>query len=264
MKIALCFSGKLGNWEDCSSSIVENIIWPLKPDIFLTTWDDQPSYDFCQYYNPVKRKILNFSETMEYLKPKRPLAYEPNPGLIPMLAGLKICNTMYNDHALRRHIDYDLVIRLRPDIQVLEPIKIHELKDCIKNKHIRLPLFESTNIYDHDVEMKKEFSFSFVNEKASLPDQINDQLAIGHPEQMNKYMNCLSSIETAIRIMWESGYPEYMIKVPESVMTMCLNIQRCKYKQLTGTNSFGNINTILIKDGQKWRNKGHNSIPIND
>ena len=107
--------------------------------------------------------------------------------------------------------------------------------------------------------MKNEFSFSFVHEKASLPNQVNDQLAIGSPDQMNKYANCLSRVTTSIQTMWDSGYPEYMIKVPESVITTCLNIQQCKYKQLTGTNSFGNIKTILCKDGKKWRNRGHTS-----
>ena len=262
MKVALWFSGKLGDWKECSMSITENIIWPLNPDVFVTTWDDQPSYDFCQYYNPVKKQILNLEDTMKFLGPTDKLSCQPSPGLIPMLALIKASNTMFQNYALKKQIDYDLVIRLRPDIQVLEQIKKHEIKDCIKNKHIRLPLFESINIYDHDTEVQKDFSFSFVYEKASLPNQINDQLAIGHPDQMNKYANCLSSMSTAIRIMWEGGYPEYMIKVPESVMTMCLNIQQCRYKQLTGTNSFGNIKTILIKDGKKWRNKGHDSVEI--
>ena len=36
MKTALLFSGKLGDWEDSSMSIMENIIWPLKPDSRLT------------------------------------------------------------------------------------------------------------------------------------------------------------------------------------------------------------------------------------
>jgi len=262
VKVALWFSGKLGNWKDCYESIFENIIWPLKPDIFVTTWDDQPSYDFCQHYKPVKQQILNFEDTMKFLGPTGNLPCQPNAGLIPMLAGIKASNTIFQNYALLKKNNYDLVIRLRPDIQVLEQIKKHEIKDCLKNKHIRLPLFESTNIYNHEVEIKNEFSFSFINEKASLPNQINDQLAIGHPDQMNKYANSLSSMATAIGIMWESGYPEYMIKVPESVMTMCLNLQQCKYKQLTGTNSFGNIKTVLIKDGKKWRNKGHNSIEI--
>ena len=262
MKIALLFSGKLGEWERCSESIVENIIWPLKPDIFVSTWDDQPSYDFCNYYNPIRRQILNFDNTMKNMGSIDHLDCTPSPGLIPMLAGLKSCHTMYYNYITYKKLNYDLIIRLRPDIQVLEQIKKHELQDCIKSKSIRLPFFESANIYNHEEELKKEFSFSFVYDKASLPNQINDQLAIGHPDQMNKYFNSLSFVRQAIQIMWNEGYPEYMIKVPESVITMCLNLQQCKYKQLTGTNPFGNINTILRKDGKKWRNQGHNSISV--
>lgn len=228
-------------------SILENIIWPLKPDIFVTTWDDQPSYDFCNFYKPVKRSILNFEETMDHLGPTDKLPCQPGAGLIPMTAGLKILNTMVQDHMAYKKKEYDLIIRLRPDVEVLEQIKVHEIKDCAKNKHIRLPLFESTNIYNHEEELKKEFAFSFVYDKASLPNQINDQIAVGHPDQMNKYMNSIFSIATAIQILWDEGYPEYMIKVPESVLTMCLNIQQCKYKQLTGSSSFNNILLKLTK-----------------
>lgn len=228
-------------------SILENIIWPLKPDIFVTTWDDQPSYDFCNFYKPVKRRILNFEETMDHLGPTDKLPCQPGAGLIPMTAGLKILNTMVQDHMAYKKKEYDLIIRLRPDVEVLEQIKVHEIKDCAKNKHIRLPLFESTNIYNHEEELKKEFAFSFVYDKASLPNQINDQIAVGHPDQMNKYMNSIFSIATAIQMLWNEGYPEYMIKVPESVLTMCLNIQQCKYKQLTGSSSFNNILLKLIK-----------------
>ena len=228
-------------------SILENIIWPLKPDIFVTTWDDQPSYDFCNFYKPVKRRILNFEETMDHLGPTDKLPCQPGAGLIPMTAGLKILNTMVQDHMAYKKKEYDLIIRLRPDVEVLEQIKVHEIKDCAKNKHIRLPLFESTNIYNHEEELKKEFAFSFVYDKASLPNQINDQIAVGHPDQMNKYMNSIFSIATAIQMLWNEGYPEYMIKVPESVLTMCINIQQCKYKQLTGSSSFNNILLKLIK-----------------
>ena len=247
MNVALCFSGKLDHWEDCCMSILENIIWPLKPDIFVTTWDDQPSYDFCNFYKPVKRRILNFEETMDHLGPTDKLPCQPGAGLIPMTAGLKILNTMVQDHMAYKKKEYDLIIRLRPDVEVLEQIKVHEIKDCAKNKHIRLPLFESTNIYNHEEELKKEFAFSFVYDKASLPNQINDQIAIGHPDQMNKYMNSIFSISTAIQMLWNEGYPEYMIKVPESVLTTCLNIQQCKYKQLTGSSSFNNILLKLVK-----------------
>jgi len=261
MKVALCFSGKLGDWKECSESIIQNIISPLKPDIFLSTWDDEPYEDFVKFYKPASWQAINFEETMKLLKPEN-LAYEPSAGLIPMLAGIKSVNSIFQRHQQLKKKDYDLVIRLRPDVMVLEQIKKHEIKDCLKNKNILLPLFESDNIYDHEEELRKEFSFSFVYDKASLPNQINDQIAIGHPYQMNKYMNSLMSVGMAIKMLWDEGYPEYMIKVPESVMTICLNIQQCRYKQLTGTNSFGNIQTVLCKDGKKWRNKGHNSTIV--
>ena len=261
MKVALCFSGKLGDWKECSESIIQNIISPLKPDIFLSTWDDEPYEDFVKFYKPISWQAINFEETMKLLKPEN-LAYEPSAGLIPMLAGIKSVNSIFQRHQQLKKKDYDLVIRLRPDVMVLEQIKKHEIKDCLKNKNILLPLFESDNIYDHEEELKKEFSFSFVYDKASLPNQINDQIAIGHPDQMNKYMDSLMSVGMAIKMLWDEGYPEYMIKVPESVMTICLNIQQCRYKQLTGTNSFGNIQTVLCKDGKKWRNKGHNSTIV--
>ena len=261
MRVALCFSGKLGEWKECSESIAQNIISPLKPDIFLSTWDDEPYEEFVRYYKPKKWKAINFKDSMSFLRPEK-LAHKPNAGLIPMLAGMKAANSIQNEYKLRKKIRYDLVIRMRPDIKVLEQIKKHEREDCVKNKLIRLPLFESTNIYDHEEEMKKEIRFSFVYDKASLPNQINDQIAIGHPDEMNKYMNSMFSVAQAIKIMWEEGYPEYMIKVPESVMTLCLNIQNCQYKQLTGSNPFNNIKTLLVKEGKTWYNKGHTSIEI--
>ena len=134
MRTALLFSGKLGDWKHCVESITKNIIWPLRPDIFLTTWEDQPSYDFANYYNPVKREILSFEKTMKLLDPTKNLPCEPGPGLIPMLVGVKASNTMFHNYASLKKINYDLVIRLRPDIQVLEQIKTHEIKDCLKKQ----------------------------------------------------------------------------------------------------------------------------------
>lgn len=258
MKAALLFSGKLGDWEECSDFIFKNIIKPLDPDIFLATWEGENVDDFSRTFNPIGTKLLNFEDCIKLLNPKG-LVYEPSKGLIPMLAGMKSVHSLYRDYEQRKSASYDLVIRLRPDIQILEPINQKEINDCIKSKHIRVPFFESDNIYNHEEEMKKQFSFSFVYDKASLPNQINDQFAIGHPDEMDKYMNCILKTREAINKLWNEGYPEYMIKVPESVITVCLQLQNCNYKQLKGGNSFGNIKTILCKNGKKWRNRGHTS-----
>ena len=65
MKVALCFSGKLGDWKDCTASIIQNIILPLKPDIFLATWDDEDYQHFIQFYKPLKWRTFNFKEKKE-------------------------------------------------------------------------------------------------------------------------------------------------------------------------------------------------------
>ena len=65
MKVALCFSGKLGDWDQCTDSILQNIILPFKPDIFLTTWDDENYQDFVQFYKPKKWITFNFEEKKE-------------------------------------------------------------------------------------------------------------------------------------------------------------------------------------------------------
>lgn len=262
MNVALCFSGKLGEWHESRDSIVENIINPLKPDIFLSTWIDEDYLDFINFYNAKKFICKEYKLSIKEVDFSK-FDCEPSAGLIPMLLNMYYVNKIKNDYEKTNNIKYDLVIRLRPDIQVLEQIKPHEIKDCIQSRCIRLPFFESDNIYDHEEELKKEFSFSFIYDKASLPDQINDQIAIGPTEEMNKYMTCVKNIEQTINYMWQDGYPEYMIKVPESVFTLQLQRKNCRYKKLTGTNSFGNIKTLLCKDGIKWRNKGHNSIQYN-
>lgn len=257
MNIALCFSGKLGDWKESRDSIIENIINPLKPDIFFSTWKNEDYDDFGMFYKPKGWTVLDQEATSFF--DIFNFNVEPSPGLLPMLLGMK---SVYKICTQNNKKKYDAIIRIRPDIQVLEQIKVHEIKDCIKNKIIRLPYFESDNIYNHEEEVKKEFSFSFVYDKASLPNQINDQIAVGHPDAMKKYMTCLDNYVHAVNLLWNEGYPEYMIKVPESVLTICLNLKNCRYKKLTGTNSFGNLNTVLCKDGNKWRNKGHHSVQL--
>jgi len=263
IKTALCFSGKLGDWEHCADSILQNIVLPFKPDIFLTTWDDEDYQYFSNFYKPKRINILNYEESKPAIKNLIFDCFQDiSPGLLPMLYNMHSCNRLCNSYSKSNKIKYDLIIRLRPDILVLEQIKKHEIEDCIKNKLIRLPYFESNNIYNHEEELKKEFAFSFVYDKASLPNQVNDQFAIGPPKEIQRYMCASRKIREAIHFLWDEGYPEYMIKVPESVFTTYLNLNNCKYKQLTGTNSFGNINTILAKDGKLWHNKGHTSIEI--
>jgi hypothetical protein len=123
-----------------------------------------------------------------------------------------------------------------------EQIARKDIDHVVRTKSIKVPYFESQNIYDHEEELKKPFSFSFVHDKAELPKQINDMIAIGHPEAMDKYCNSLHFARMAVDFFWEDGYPEYFIKVPESVFTKCLMFQNLRYSQLSGSGNIGNLN----------------------
>jgi hypothetical protein len=244
MKVALCFSGKLGAWKQTRDSISENVISPLKPDIFLSTWENEDYRSFCKYYKPTRFSALDYSNHEGKMKSSTIDIWS---GLKPMTFGMKKVFRVFEDYVKLHKKDYDLVIRLRPDLDVLNQIKPQEIKDAINRKHIKLPFYEGHKIYDHEKELKKEFAFSFVYEKAILPDQINDQIAIGAPKQMKKYMNCFDSIEEPVNFMWNQGYPDYMCRIPECILTMYLKMNNIKYSPLTGSTKYGNLKTKLIK-----------------
>ena len=128
MKIALCFSGKLDEWKSCADSVVQNVVGPLKPDIFLSTWDDEDYKHFSNYYKPKKINISNYEETKPAIKNLiSDCSQDISPGLLPMLYNMHSCNRLYNSYSRSNKIKYDLIIRLRPDILVLEQIKKHEI-----------------------------------------------------------------------------------------------------------------------------------------
>ena len=244
MKVALCFSGKLGAWEQTKQSITQHIINPLKPDIFLFTWEGEDYRKFCKYYKPTRFSILDYQDHARKMKSTTIDIWS---GLKPMTFGMKKVFGVLADYMRLHKKEYDLVIRLRPDLDVLDPLKPHELKDAIKRKHIKMPFYEGHKIYDHEEELKKEFAFSFVYEKAILPDQINDQIAVGPIEPMARYMNCFDKIEEPVDFMWIDGYPDYMCRIPECIITMFLKMYNIKYSPLTGNSEFGNLRTKLIK-----------------
>jgi hypothetical protein len=260
MKVALCFSGKLGNWLDCRESIVEYLIKPLKPDIFLATWEDETFEAFSLYYRPKRISINSYPTVKGKVIDNLFGTIKPNEGLAPMLYNIQECNNLRKSYEKNKKIKYDLVIRIRPDILLHERISKKDIDSATKTKSLRVPYFESHNTYNHEEELKKPFSFSFVYDKAALPNQINDMIAVGHPEAIDKYSNSLNVVRRAVDFLWEDGYPEYFIKVPESVFTQCLQMQNTRYSKLSGSSDIGNLKFNLIKDGRTWETRGHTSV----
>ena len=235
--------GKLGAWEQTKRSITQHIINPLKPDIFLFTWEGEDYRKFCKYYKPTRFSILDYSDHARKMKST---TIDIWAGLKPMTFGMKKVFGVLADYMRLHKKEYDLIHSTTTRSDILDPLKPHELKDAIKRKHIKMPFYEGHKIYDHEEELKKEFAFSFVYEKAIL--RSNQRSNRGWANRTNDQVHeCFDKIEEPVDFMWIDGYPDYMCRIPECIITMFLKMYNIKYSALTGNSEFGNLRTKLIK-----------------
>lgn len=146
MRIALCLSGQMRTYKKCYPSLKEFILEPLKPDIFIHTWSDSgittkikkgaefkteevTREELNKLYSPKSMIIENFKkeyteklkgvEVPEILKEKEPRNYK---GTLPMFYKMQVCNELKSKWEKEKGFTYDLVIRLRPDLEFLEEI----------------------------------------------------------------------------------------------------------------------------------------------
>lgn len=143
--IALCISGQMRTYRKCYGFLMENIINPLEPDIFIHTWREQggttkADIDVADYYDPVTEQRLDrlyspiaahvedfddeyFTQKDGVAIPKK-LKEETNhwKGNIPLFYKMYACNELKSRHENRNGFEYDIVIKIRPDLIVSEPI----------------------------------------------------------------------------------------------------------------------------------------------
>lgn len=181
MKIALCLSGHLRDFEKTYPSLNNNLIND-NVDIFIHTWDKLGFS--CPYktdhtlndtntklnsinntYNP-KKIIIEPSSFIEELK-LHGNEYAPHLRNEPKHVGhmasmfykIYACNELRKKYELDAGIKYDLIIRCRSDLYFTSKINL----DNIPSKTIVLP------------------------KSSSNPDWYNDQFAIGSSDEMDLY-----------------------------------------------------------------------------
>lgn len=252
IRTALCISGRLGRWQECFESINENILKEFQPDTYVNIWHDESRSDIISFqskYKPTSVLINNYNTMVSELGLKK-CEKQPKPSVFPMVAGFK---ALMEDLAKKRNYKkkyYDLVIRIRPDIKILEKVQPEDIQNTLIDGSIMTPLFESEIFYDHKKEIEaiqNSISFSFNNERLPLPGQINDQITIGSYKSMMYYLSCYKHVKESIEFLWNNDYPEYMLDVPESILTICFKIMGMNHRQLKGSSLMKNISTKLLK-----------------
>lgn len=152
MKVAICLSGQLRTFDQCFQSQDTNLFQVLQPDIFVHTWDRvgvthkteqlaDPAASFAAADRIVSENLLQncYTPRAQIIEPflgeyytrlgnvsaPAPLA-EAEPirykGALPMTYGMKKALKLMQQAERDDGQPYDIVVRLRPDITVLEPL----------------------------------------------------------------------------------------------------------------------------------------------
>lgn len=209
MKIALCFSGGIRNFQDNFQSIYNNLILPLNPDIFIHGW----YFKIDQIHN--KHKIYTGTETpqdtvLQLLKPTsykfetydkhkedelsnrfkikqiqnfykdNPRLIELYPNTVGMFWSIYQSNLLKSNYEKTHNFKYDIVIRCRPDFIYYTKLNIHTLKLVQKN----------TLLFPLD-------NYAFVT-------QMCDKFAIGSSHDMDIYSELILYMNIYI-----DKYPKY-------------------------------------------------------
>lgn len=178
MKIALCLSGQMRTYKMCYNNLKKHILEPFNPDVFIHTWSKTgivtkvkllsifqgnqqvTEKELQKMYSPKNMVIEDFHnsylEEIEGVRyPEILTKYVPPPGRasLPMYYKIKKCNDLKCEEENKNNFKYDLVIRLRPDLNILEPLP----GEVLDNSHI---LWHSGKYIDTGFMLSDRFAVS--------------------------------------------------------------------------------------------------------
>lgn len=137
MKLALVLTGHMRCWDQVFSNTLEKIISKHETDVFIHTWKDQawwdphskegiatgtPKIDFdsvIKNYNPISIVVQDFEEYKQDLEKQSEIYtnhHHVRKNIISMFYKLSQGVSLMEEYTMRTGNQYDLVIRMRPDM----------------------------------------------------------------------------------------------------------------------------------------------------
>lgn len=248
LKVALCISGQMRTYDYCFKNLKKHILDVLSPDVFIHTWEEvgNTTKNNSKGSNKAK-KVVTQRGLMKKYKAKavvvepfdkeyfnslggvkvpaelirlEPIHYK---GALPMFYKIYQCNKLKEIEEAKYNFKYDVVIRIRPDILIMEPIPVQFLK-------------ENGLLWHSDL---------WLNPAA----QISDKFAFSSSHIMDYY----SSVFIYLSKYWENpagdGESDLSHRVGERLMKYHFEISRYSYQLFS-------VNCKLIRnDNLKFRNR---------
>jgi len=226
MDVALCIAGQMRTYEKCYKYQKKNIIDVFEPDIFIHTEEetgitrktDETNIEkkrnevvtakrLNELYDPTLYEIISpftQEERKEFKGIKLPQELiEEDPvqsaGNIPEFYGVKQCNNLKNRWEDERGYDYELVIRMRPDLMIKDKIP----DKVIENPNILWHTYPPGDSVSNKLAISNSENMDYYSSVwDKLPEYWENPLANGNPhkyrvgERLMKHHMEISSIET--------------------------------------------------------------------
>lgn len=231
MKIAICYSGHLRNYQE-PFNVFKTYMKGIDYDIFIHSWKSL-GFDGVRGDGHLKSAEVNEKNIQDFFSAKK-ILIEPQkdfevkkylfrlgPGtrnavtVISMMYGIKQANELKSSYEKENNFTYDVVFRMRPDLLINKFQTQQELELACKGEGIFVPKFGNYH-------------------------GLNDQFAFGKSSYMDLYANLYANMDRYFTLgcLW---HPESLVK---------FNIKYYRLPILRTDIEY----TLLRADGSKFSN----------
>ena len=223
-KIALCISGQLRHTKLFIKNLMKYVIIPYKPDIFMyidNNKDNEIIKYIKKYIHPKKIIICN---KIPYKQSSSGFTYNT----YSMFEKIYKCNRLRIEYEQKNKINYDIIIRMRPDISINSYFNFKNFK----NNVLYIPKYIGSNLFVYVTNIPNVFGYGIV-----------DQLSYGSPNIMNIYCNTykyILKLPKQLCIVPEITCKKYNINKNINIKYFYMNWNIIDY-------SLRNINILKIK-----------------
>ncbi len=186
MKIAVCLSGMMRNFENTYPNFKKHIIDQHMPDIFFCGYPNSKGLEYCReklisFYNPkdfilneyneeIRKKICNNEDIF-----KNNVRTETKiNNFLSQLYNIYQSDILRQKYELKNNFKYDVVIRSRIDVFYFKKFELEELL-MAKYGYVLIPT---------------EWDFKSVDNRA-----VSDSFAMTNSQNMSKYSNLFNNYE---------------------------------------------------------------------
>lgn len=194
MRTAFCFSGELRSIDKTYSLMKEKLMNRFSDyDIFYHTWNDDPDLCKLSYIeNDLHTKNILIEDRVSL--PERDI-YEKNKrlevfvqGLLRQLYCLKTCNSLKIQYEKENNFVYDIVVRVRPDILLINNSCLEKnIKSWDMKNYVYTTDHDDHHGYNDRFYFSNSENIDFLSNRLDLLDMYMDMGGIFHYETFFKF-----------------------------------------------------------------------------